>query len=856
MLRTYNNSFEEISQLNEETIDLDFFANTLERQSVLEKEIINLLENSKLDEFLEALNLPFMLEKKKKKLIYRIVNLLESLRISRNIDSIADGVKADLELRSCLLIIVKASGSALITIPNIGLIASKSISILNAANIAFAYIEKIITSSNQDISEQEKLLSFENNDPKLLEINFSTIDFKEMSIFEKKVFHCLDYEALRDITQAIKLALPIESRLKKCVYRIICLINDSLNCNIKVLSDAIQSGDWELQWCLLVIVKVSGSALQNICNVEKVASRAITILNIANISFSGMDFSGIRIPNADLRQAILDSTDFSQADLSGIKLHGAWLQNANLRGAQLSEASFGEYPSLYLEDSPESCCYSSDGCWLVVAVSNNIYLYEVYTYQRARILSGHTEKIMSVASRPNSNQIASGGNDSVRLWDAKSGKELINKLMGHQGGVHTIAFSPDGSHLAAGCDYSIWIWDVEKGQKLRELVVGHQGSLRAVAFNRDGSQLAAGGEYTFIQLWDANSGQELKKLFVTANVASVAFSPDGSQLVSGGRDFSVSLWDAKSGQELKKLHVSDMTYVACVTFSPDGSQIVSVGNDKYVRLWDRKNGQELKKLVGHRDCSSVVTFSPDGNQVASGSRDKSVRVWDVKIELELKDKPVWPEGCHLTGTAFSLDSTQVAFGRTDACVWLWELSASLSFKKLKLQGHSECVQSVAFSLNSLQLASGSTDGSIRLWDTINGQELKKLSGHTNWVSSVAFSPDGEQLISGGHDNTVRLWDVKSGQELKSLKHNNRVHCIAFSPYGTRIAFGGVDDGSVQLLDAVNWPKLKNLGRHNGVVYTIVFSPDGSQLASAGGDPFIRLWDVESGEELKKFESDK
>jgi Pentapeptide repeats (8 copies) len=68
-----------------------------------------------------------------------------------------------------------------------------------------------------------------------------------------------------------------------------------------------------------------------------IAANAISILNLAKISFSGRDFRGIRIPGACLGEAILANVDLREADLQGANLSKAVLSGALLDGAFLSQ---------------------------------------------------------------------------------------------------------------------------------------------------------------------------------------------------------------------------------------------------------------------------------------------------------------------------------------------------------------------------------------------------------------------------------------------------------------------------------------------------------------------------------------
>ena len=104
-------------------------------------------------------------------------------------------------------------------------------------------------------------------------------------------------------------------------------------------------------------------------------------------------------------------------------------------------------------------------------------------------LEGHSSSVKSVAFSPDGSRIASGSSDrTIKIWDAKSGKE-IRTLEGHS---DSVAFSPDGSRIASGsADRTIKIWDAKLGKKIHTLE-GHSGSVKSVAFSPDGSRIASG----------------------------------------------------------------------------------------------------------------------------------------------------------------------------------------------------------------------------------------------------------------------------------------------------------------------------------------------------------------------------
>ena len=60
-----------------------------------------------------------------------------------------------------------------------------------------------------------------------------------------------------------------------------------------------------------------------------------------------------------------------------------------------------------------------------------------------------------------------------------------------------------------------------------------------------------------------------------------------------------------------------------------------------------------------------------------------------------------------------------------------------------------------------------------------------------------------------------------------------------------LASGSRDD-TVRLWDVETGIEMRSLTAHKGSVYTVAFSHDGTTLASAGSDRTVRLWDTDTG----------
>ncbi len=102
--------------------------------------------------------------------------------------------------------------------------------------------------------------------------------------------------------------------------------------------------------------------------------------------------------------------------------------------------------------------------------------------------------------------------------------------------VSGAAFSPDGTTLAvASWDQRIRLWDL-KGQ-LRSSFRTARDMVFCVTFSPDGKLLVVGQDAGIVQILDARTGEQLKRLTIRSDgpdnvVMSVQFSPDGQILLT------------------------------------------------------------------------------------------------------------------------------------------------------------------------------------------------------------------------------------------------------------------------------------------------------------------------------------
>ena len=85
-----------------------------------------------------------------------------------------------------------------------------------------------------------------------------------------------------------------------------------------------------------------------------------------------------------------------------------------------------------------------------------------------------------------------------------------------------------------------------------------------------------------------------------------------------------------------------------------------------------------------------------------------------------------------------------------------------------------------------------------------------------------------------------------------LSHAQSVGCLAVSPDGTMLASGS-SDRTVKLWELNTGTEIRTLTGHFGEVEAITISPDGDILASGRADTTVRLWELKTGRELCRLD---
>jgi WD40 repeat protein len=299
--------------------------------------------------------------------------------------------------------------------------------------------------------------------------------------------------------------------------------------------------------------------------------------------------------------------------------------------------------------------------------------------------------------------------------------------------------------------------------------------------------------------------------------------------------------------------------VARLAFLANGRALASLGDDNVFHLWETTTGKEIGRFA-RPSLRAEGPIPPEVARHMNGAR------WRAMMEVY---------GGFSLPKAFSPGGTLAAIADRGNGLWLWDVVKNKLVRRFEVKDGP--ITSVVFSPDGKGLAAvtggenegremvfkrgmvirgrvvGRGDngkGGLHLWDVTSGKELRQMKGIKGGIADIQYSPDGS-FLAGIQGHEICLWDVDRGKRIRKYDgHENDVTALAFSPNSKYLA-SAAQDSTIRLWEVTSEEEVRKFS-DPGQTMALAFAPDGKTLASANQEGGIRLSNLATGKEIRQW----
>jgi WD40 repeat protein len=300
-----------------------------------------------------------------------------------------------------------------------------------------------------------------------------------------------------------------------------------------------------------------------------------------------------------------------------------------------------------------SVAFAPDGKTLVSGGQDHVVrLWSVADGAEVHALTGHTGEVEGVAYSPDGRLLASAGRDgTIRLWHSATGKPFLQideppswriRALHHRDG-RQIAFSPDGRLLATGGWQSVHLWETSTSKE-RARFTGHRGEVNSIAFSPDGRTLTTGSFDTALVFWDV-TGRRKGGRFVAADLSDAELEKAWTALRGGdAAQVHRAIWLLAAAPKQALPRLKEQLKPAAPADAKKIAKLIEELDDDEFAVRERAK-RELEKLGASVEPALRKTL----NETASAEVRKRVR-----SILEALEKDASPPDLVLTNRALEV----------------------------------------------------------------------------------------------------------------------------------------------------------------------------------------------------------
>ena len=293
-----------------------------------------------------------------------------------------------------------------------------------------------------------------------------------------------------------------------------------------------------------------------------------------------------------------------------------------------------------------------------------------------------------------------------------------------------------------------------------------------------------------------------------------------------GKNSIIRVWEYATARCIKMMTMPVVS-LKCLSFSHDGKYLASCGKDSHnkelIIVWDisGKQPEIVAKQISEFNVL-CLKFSPIDNTRMASCGKENIRFWRIRETGNIRGSAVVLNH-HARNTVFTSFDFEYGFRSTDKM-------ENESLKRIFVGSKHGMVFQVNYQTETLEATYKTNDGAI----------------HSLAVND-AF------CVTGSEDCYLRVWPLDFQEFFMEAQHEGTVSAVDIHSDGLKVVCGTIY-GSIGILDKSNQNYKTLLRSHTGEILAMDFHKQKHNIITVSKDKTIRLWDIDSNDEVYEFSS--